>query len=128
MANDKAGGKARKLLLGYRPTKLRRVALKTVMGDGGDVLDVCEKQLNLVNELMEILRGHKLFGDKLYWVIFCTYMTERQPHDTGEILTDIESNCEYIPRSSYFRYRARAIKMLDDHLMKLKTKSLVQGA
>jgi len=66
--------------------------------------------------LVEALRNNKRIGEKLYWIVYTTYMTNRQPGDVDEILSDIAIKHEYIPRRTYFRLRSRAIEILDNHL------------
>jgi len=116
MATKQLQSKAQKLLLEYRPTKWRRLVLEAVPGTGHNALQACIEQIHLTKELVDVLRSDKLLGEKLYWIIYASYMTDREPGDVEEILSDIAKRHERIPRRTYFRLRERALKMLDNHL------------
>lgn len=119
MTKTQPQSNSHKLLLEYRPIIWRKAALEAVPGAGCKALQTCIEQINLIQRLADVLRGNKLLGEKLYWIIFASYMTERQPGDVVEILSDIAEKHGYIPRSTYFRLRERAIRMMDEHLEEL---------
>jgi len=119
VAENKLISKAQKLLLEYRPTVLRKTALETALGTACGNLIPCINQIRFTQQLTETLQSHKLLGEKLYWIIYFTYMTERQPSDIDEILSGIATKCGNIPRSSYYRLRLRAIAMLDSQLLEV---------
>jgi len=104
---------AQKLLLEYRATLWRKTALESTQGVGSKALKACEEQIRLTHEIVNALRRNKLLGEKLYWIIYVSYMTDREPHDIEEILFGIAQKYEYIPRRTYFRLKSRAIKMMD---------------
>jgi len=103
---------ALKLLIEYRPTLWRKSALEAVSGSNNKPLAACVEQIRLTNELVETLKNEKRIGAKLYWVIFATFMTDKQPLDIDEILADIAAKYEHIPRRTYFRLKKRAVEML----------------
>ena len=108
---------AQQLLFEYRPMIWRKSALETISSSSGQqVLQNCVEQIRFTQMLVEMLRSHNLLGEKLYQIIYASYMTERQPYDIEEILSNITKEYEYIPRSTYFRLKGRAIKMMDDSL------------
>jgi len=107
---------AQKLLLEYRPAIWRKSVLETVPGVGHKTLQTCVEQIRFTHELALSLRNNKLLGEKLYWIIYASYMTDRQPGDVEEILSDIAQKHRRIPRSTYFRLRERAIRMMDKRL------------
>ena len=104
------------LLSEYRATAWRQSALKTVPGVPNNILRACADQMRYTRELVEALRSNKLLGEKLYWIIYATYMTDKQPIDIDEILDYIAKNHQPVPRRTYFRLRGRAINLLDNRL------------
>lgn len=118
MTKNKQQSMAQMLLLEYRPTIWRKAALKAVLGTSDMVLQTCIERLRYTQELVESLRGSKYVGDKLYWIIYASYMTEQQPKDVEEILADIALRYKYISRRTYFRLKGRAISMMNGLLNK----------
>ena len=116
MAEKPPHSKAQMLLLEYRPAIWRKAAHESISGTVNKVLQDCTEQIQLTNKLVEALQGNKLLGDKLYWIIYVSYMTKRQPNDVEEILTEIALKYRHIPRRTYFRLRRRAIRMMNDLL------------
>jgi len=116
MTKNKHLNNAQKLLLEYRPALWRKSLLETVPGIGNKALSACVEQMNFTQELAETLRSNRLLGEKLYWIIYASYLTDRQPVDVGEILDHIAEKHGHIPRSTYFRLKGRAIGMMDDRL------------
>ena len=119
MTKSKQASNAQKMLREYRSTIWRKSALEAVPGVGKNELSACVEQMNFTKELTTRLRSNKLLGEKLYWVIYASYLTERQPGDVGEILAVIAQNFEHIPRRTYFRLKKRAIKMMDEQLKEI---------
>ena len=107
---------AQKLLREYRPTAWRKSALESAPALSHRALLACTEQLRLTQEIVEMLRKNKRLGEKLYWVIYATYMTTQQSGNIYEILEHIAKKHEYIPRSTYFRIKGRAIGILDSYL------------
>jgi len=103
---------ALKLLTEYRPALWRKSALEAVSGSNNKPLVACMEQIRLTTGLVETLKNEKRIGVKLYWVIFATFMTDKQPLDIDEILADIAAKYEHIPRRTYFRLKKRAVEML----------------
>ena len=66
---------SQKLLEEYRHTLWRKMALESVAGIWPQTLADCKSRIGFTQELVEILRGNKRLGKKLYWIIFITYMT-----------------------------------------------------
>ena len=120
--NKKTDSQAYKLLLEYRITSWRKSALEAVPGMQSKALSACRKQINFTDNLVAALKGNKRFGDKLYWIIYITYMSNRQPCDVSEILSDVAQKCEHIPRRTYFWLRNRAIAIMDNRLAELTNK------
>ena len=115
MISDQFQSKAQKLLLEYRPNLWRKSVLETVPEVGGNALQACVNQIQLTQRLAEMLRNNHL-GEKLYWIIYASYMTVRQPCDVVEILAVIAEKHERIARSTYFRLKERAIRIMDEQL------------
>ena len=124
MANNQQQSHAQNLLIEYRPTIWRKAALEAVPGAGHKALQTCIEQINLTQKLVDTLRNNKRLGKKLYYIIHASYMTKQQPGDVVEILADIAQMYGHIPRSSYFRLRERAIRMMDEHLELLAHKKI----
>lgn len=126
MEREQDMSNAQKLLNEYRPAIWRKSVLEAVPGIGNKALQACVEQMNFTQELAQTLRNNKLLGEKLYWIIYVSYLTDRQMGDIDEILDHIAQNHEHIPRSTYFRLRTRAINMMDarlDEMAALKTAS-----
>ena len=111
--------KAQMLLFEYRPAIWRQAAFESVSGTENKVVQICKEQLRFTNEIVEMLRSNKLLGEKLYWIIYVSYMTERQPGNIEDILAGIAQKYGHIPRRTYFRLKRRAIKMIDDLLIEI---------
>jgi len=116
MTKNILNSEAEKILHEYRPTMWRKTVLENVLGIDSKEFISCLKKLNFVEDLAETLHSHKLLGKKLYWIIHFTYMTENVPCNKEEIFINIANKCGHIPRSSYFRLKARAIDLLDNQL------------
>ncbi|MCL2620167.1 MAG: hypothetical protein FWD97_04445 [Defluviitaleaceae bacterium] len=110
---------ALELLQEYRIITLRKSLRETVSSSKPKALGAYERQINFTKELIEVLLNNKKLGKKLYWIIYLTYMTKRQPEGIEEILENISEKIGRIPRSSYFRLRKRALEILDNHLSEL---------
>jgi hypothetical protein len=107
---------AKEHLMEYRHTMWRIKALESVVGAESEALERNKSQVRFTQELVELLRDNKLLGEKLYRIIFASYMTLREPGDVDEILSNIKKEYKNIPRRTYFRLRARALEILDDYL------------
>jgi hypothetical protein len=125
MAKSVVNSRAKKLLCDYRHTAWRKATLEAVPGVALDALHDCTKRMRLTQTLVEALLSNKLVGEKLYWVIFITYLTERQPGGVDEILDRIAQNHEPIPRRTYFRLKKRAIGFLDNRLEEMSREGTV---
>jgi len=116
LTNNKQQSRVQKLLLEYRPTIWRKAVLETIPGTGDKVIQACIEQIRLTQELAQSLRSNKRLGEKLYWIIYSSYLTEQQPANVDKILADITAMYKHIPRRTYFRLKGRAISMMDDIL------------
>jgi len=118
--------KAQQLLLAYRPTLWRKSALETVSRVASDAtetncaaLQTCVAQIDFTQAMVQTLQDNRRLGNKMYRIIFVTYMTERQPMDIGEMLAEIAKGQAYIPRRTYFRLKKCALEMMDAYLEKM---------
>ena len=116
MAKSSKHSKAQKLLLEYRPIVWRKSVLETVPEISREALRACEEQISFTQALVDVLRNNGPTGEKLYRVIYATYMTDRQLGDVDEILDHIANSHEPLPRRTYFRLKGLAIGILDNHL------------
>jgi len=68
------------LLLEYRPTIWRKAVLETISGTDDKAIQACNKQIQLTLELAQSLRqrSNKQLGEKLYWIIYASHLTEQQ--------------------------------------------------
>ena len=119
MVNTHKKCDALKLLMEYRPTLWRKSALEAVSGHNSKSHSACVEQIKLTRELIESLKSDERLGVKLYWVIFATFMTDKQPLDIDEILAVIDAKYEHIPRRTYFRLKKRAIEMLGNRMTEM---------
>ena len=117
MIGTQSESPAQKLLNEYRHAIWRKEALEAVPGVGCEAVESCVEQICRTHELVAVLQGNKLLGEKLYWIIFASYLTDRQPGDVEEILSDIARLYKSIPRRTYFRLKTHAMKIMDDHLL-----------
>jgi len=113
-----------KLLSEYRPAVWRKSLLEAVPGIGKRALEVCTEQMRFTRELALTLRGNKLLGEKLYWIIYATYLSGRQPADVDEIMGYIAGKYKHVPRRTYFRLKRKAIQMLEACLDTMTDKNL----
>ena len=104
---------ALKLLTEYRSVLWRKSAFEAVPGSKSKALSSCLAQINLTQELTEALKADDRLGEKLYRIIYATYMTDKQPGDVDEILDDIAGRYGRVPRRTYFRLKKRAIEIMD---------------
>ena len=116
MTKNKQQNRVQKLLLEYRPTTWREAVLETMPGISAKALQACKEQMQHTHELVQSLRRNKRLGEKLYWIIYASYLTEQQPANVEKILSDIAAMYKYIPRRTYFRLKGRAINMMNDFL------------
>jgi len=116
MKKEQHMSNAQILLSEYRPAVWRKSVLEAVPGIGESALAACTEQMRFTKELTQTLRTHKLLGEKLYWIVYASYLTDKQPGDIEDILSFIAEKHEPIPRRTYFRLRGRAIQMLDTRL------------
>jgi hypothetical protein len=112
-------GNAEKLLREYRPALWRKSALESVSGTGRKTLQTCAEQIRFTQGIVDVLRSKKLLGEKFYWIIYTTYLTDRQPENVDEILSEIARKYKVIPRRTYFRLKNRAIKLIDECLSEI---------
>ena len=106
------------LLREYRLATWRKSALGAIPSASHNIMQSCAEQLLFTEKIVNRLRCNKLLGEKLYWIVYASYMTEQQPDSVDEILSEIARKYKAIPRRTYFRLKIRAVKMLDD-LLKL---------
>lgn len=111
---------AKVLLQEYRPAIWRKLAIETMPGVYESFPSACTEQICFTRDIVEKLRNHKLLGEKLFWIIYSSYMTNNQPDSVDEILSDIAQKYKPIPRRSYFRLKERAIEMLDELLNEIE--------
>ena len=116
MTNVQHQNKALELLVKYRPTLWRKATLEAVPRSKHKALPVYMEEISLTQKLVESLKEDKRLGEKLYWIIHSTYMTDKQPCDIDEILADIAVKYGCIPRRTYFRLKKRAVEILDNRL------------
>ena len=119
---------AQQLLLAYKPTTWLQAALKTVPGVSPQALQDCAEQISFTHQLVHSLRSNKRLGDKLYWVIFTTYMTDHRTESVNDILAHIAKIHTPIPRSTYFRLRNRAVSILNVNIDHIKKQPLEKNA
>jgi len=110
---------AQKLLSKYRNILWRKMTLESVSDIDTNAIKECKKKIHFVQELVRKLQNEKNLGNRLYWVIFVTYMTVNEPNNIDEILSIIEKEYEHIPRRTYFWLRGRAIEILDGYLTEM---------
>ena len=118
---NKQPREAQKLLLEYRPTIWRKALLETIPGTGDKAMLACAEQIRLTQELAQSLRqwSNKQLGEKLYWIIYASYLTEQQPANVEKTLADIAAMYKHIPRRTFFRLKGRAISMMNDILKEM---------
>jgi len=116
MAEIGTNSNSLKLLLSYRILTWRKAVLEAVPEYGLTELYDCNKQLLLTRMLVNRLKKNKPRGKKLYWIIYTTYLSNQHLHNLNDVLTFISKKYENIPRSTYFRLRGQALKLLDNEL------------
>ena len=118
MRKSKQQDTALKILKGYRAVLCRKTALEAVYRANDEALLVCLEQIQLTNELVDSLKSDTQKSKKMYWIIYATFMTDKQLSNVEEILGTIAEKYERIPRRTYFRLKKQAIERLNELLGK----------
>jgi len=90
-----------------------------------EMLNNCNKRLKVVQNLVESLKKTPRIGKKMYWIIYCTYLSDLDLSQDGvdAILMEIARQYKPIPRTTYFRLKDKAIAELErkiDFLIRYK--------
>jgi hypothetical protein len=120
MVKKQSESNAQILLCEYRVAIWRKSAFEKITRASQKVSQAYAEQICFTEELVELLRSNKRLGEKFYWIIYASYMTERQPDNVDEILEEIAQNYKAVSRRTYFRLKGRAIEILDNFLNELE--------
>lgn len=72
-----------------------------------------KKMLSIIEQSVDALRKRGKDGEMYYWLIYCTYLSEKPEKSIDDIIRKIsETTNDYITRKSYYRNRKRAIEIL----------------
>jgi hypothetical protein len=115
-ANKQHRSKSEHMLRDYRAAVWQKSILESVHGAGHDEVLACSVRIRTTQELVGHLLNHKLLGEKLYYIIHCSYMTGRKPGRVEEILHSIAKRYGIMPRRTYFRLKKLAFKIMDTKL------------
>lgn len=72
--------------------------------------------LQLIDESVDLMRRYHPQGEKLYWVLYYTYMSAYKPMNITEVISKLEPHLPQtirINRSTYFRWRESALKAVE---------------
>ena len=116
MKNPNQQNKALKLLKEYRPALWRKSTLEAVPRTNSLSLTACLEQIQLTQALVESLKNDIRLGEKMFWIIRATFMTDKQPGDIDDILNDIAVKYEHVPRRTYFRLKKQALERLNERI------------
>ena len=98
------------LLEKYRAFSWRKAMLADVEADPCEIA-VCDEFLHPLDETLEILKMQKnKKSQRMYWIIFFTFMSSKRLFGVPEILDEISSAYMPIPRSTYFRLKTQALE------------------
>ena len=103
---------ARKLLEGYRKAKLKNLYLEMYDKKSVDRI-ICAKQIAFTDGLLDILRKGAHKGEKLYWILYESYMSEPEPSNVDEILERIKNSWGYVAAFDLYRYRNKGFEFLN---------------
>ena len=81
-----------------------------------DAINSSNKFLKLIDEAVELMRKYHPQGERYYWILYYTYMSAYQPNNITEIINKLEPHLSQnvrINRSTYFRWRESALKVVE---------------
>ena len=80
------------------------------------------KMLKLVDQSVEILREKHMFGEDYYWILFYSFLSPQQYHNSEEVVEQLQNHINHISYRTYFRKRKDAINALSSILWGFSTR------
>lgn len=74
------------------------------------------QMIKLLDSAMELLHTRHKDGEEYYWLLYYTYITPQQPHNSQEIIDRLRPHIRDISYATYFRRRQDAIDTLSSIL------------
>jgi len=72
--------------------------------------------LKIVDQSVEILREKHMHGEDYYWILFYSFLSPQQYHNSEEVVEQLQNHINHISYRSYFRKRKDAINALSSIL------------
>ena len=70
------------------------------------------KMLKLLDDAVDLLRSKHKYGESYYWLLYYTYLSPQQLHNSYEIIEKLEPHIRDISHRTYYRKRQLAIEAL----------------
>ena len=80
------------------------------------------KMHKLVDYSVNLLREKHMFGEDYYWILFYSFLSPQQYHNSEEIVEQLQNHISHISYRSYFRKRKDAINALSSILWGYSTR------
>ena len=80
------------------------------------------EMLKLIDTATHLIRENNSDGEAFYWILYYTYLSPQKLLNIEEIVDRVQMHLPYISRSTYFRYRKRAVKTFSSVLWGFTTK------
>lgn len=74
------------------------------------------KMLQLVRSAVDLIREKHMYGEEYYWILYYTYLSPQQLHNTEEIIEKLRPHIQNISYRTYYRKRPEAIDVLSNVL------------
>jgi hypothetical protein len=74
------------------------------------------KMLNLLNSAVDIMRSKHKHGEQYYWILYYSYLSPQQLHNTDEIIEQLRPHIANISLRTYYRKRPEAVQALSSIL------------
>lgn len=74
------------------------------------------KMLRLLDSAVELLRTRHKNGEAYYWLLYYSYLSPQQYHNTEEIIELLQPHIRDISRATYFRKQEMAVRVLSSIL------------
>ena len=84
------------------------------------------KMLNLLNSAVEILRNKHKHGEQYYWILYYSYLSPQQLHNTDEIIESLMPHIANISKRTYYRKRPEAVQALSSILWGYSSKDCLE--
>jgi len=75
-----------------------------------------KKMLRIVDNAVDIMRRKHKRGEKYYWLLYYSFLSEREPENTEEVINSLCEHFKDISWKTFFRKRKEAVDCLSSLL------------